>query len=138
MCLSRMKPKLYLLLTIICLIISCNSDDNLPVSELERKIELLKNEINETIDASTSETTDDCRTAYIKGGDGCEPIYVYGIVGIDTLALENLFGELSNTQTELYILAGGPVCDLAFPAKDSLINGTCKACFESEGGYECF
>lgn len=138
-CLTNMKSILYLLIpTILCLIFSCNSDDNLSVSELENEIEQLENEIDKIIEVSTGETSNDCRTAYIPGGNGCGPIYVYGILGIDTTELANLFDELSKTQTELYNLESGPVCDLAFPEKDSLINGTCRGCFGSEGNYECF
>ena len=133
-----MKSISYLLLTILCSTFACNSDDGLSASELENRIEQLQSEINKTIVLSTGETSNDCRTTYIPGGNGCGPIYVYGILGIDTLELENLFDQLSRTQTELYNLEGGPVCNLAFPAKDSLINGTCKACFGTEGNYECF
>jgi hypothetical protein len=123
---------------IICLTFSCNTDDSLSAPELKRKVDELKTQITGIMDVSTGETSDDCRTRYIQGGDGCGPIYVYGVVGIDTLELENLFAELSNTQTELYKLEGGPVCRIAFPAKDSLINETCKACFGTEGNYECY
>lgn len=136
MCLMTMRTTIYALLTFICLTFSCN-DDNLTASEFEAKIEQLKTEIDGIIDVSTGETSEDCRTISIPGGNGCGPIYVYGVVGIDTIALENLFDELSNNQAELHNLEGGPVCDLAFPAKDSLINGTCKACFGSKGNYEC-
>ncbi|UXP33026.1 hypothetical protein N6H18_03525 [Reichenbachiella agarivorans] len=133
-----MRTTFYILLTFICLTFSCNEDDNLTASELEAKIERLTTKINGIIDASTGETSEDCRTTYIPGGNGCGPIYVYGVMGIDTLELENLFGELSNSQTELYNLKGGSVCDLEFPAKDSLISGSCKACFGIERNYECF
>lgn len=132
-----MKSIYYVLLTILSLSFGCNADDSLTTSELERKIDNLKNEINGIIDKSTGLTSNDCRTISISGGNGCGPIYIYGVVGIDTLALESLFDQLSNTQADLYNIERGPVCDLAFPAKDSLINGTCKACFVSEGVFEC-
>ncbi|MBL3658644.1 hypothetical protein [Fulvivirga sediminis] len=133
-----MKATSYIILAIICSTFACNSDDSLSTSELENRIERLQNEINKTIDLSTGKTSKDCRIKYIPGGNGCGPIYVYGILGIDTLELKSLFDQLSGTQAELYNLEGGPVCDLAFPTKDSLINGTCRACFEKEGNYECF
>ena len=133
----KMKSTLYSLLAVICFTFSC-SDDNLSASELEAKIDQLQSEIDEIIDISTGETSEDCRTRIILGGNGCGPIYVYGVLGIDTLELEGLFDELGSAQTTLYNLEGGPVCDLAVPAKDSLINGVCKGCFVSQEEYECF
>ncbi|MFY0605790.1 MAG: hypothetical protein JXR10_03685 [Cyclobacteriaceae bacterium] len=132
-----MHSKIILLLVTFCLVIGCESDEPLSASELEKKIEQLKSEINEQIQMSTGNTSDDCRTTVIPGGNGCGPIYVYGVVGIDTLALEQLFDELSQAQTELYNIEFGPVCDLYFPPKDSLINGTCKACYEADGNWDC-
>jgi hypothetical protein len=78
---------------IICLTFSCNTDDSLSAPELKRKVDELKTQITGIMDVSTGETSDDCRTRYIQGGDGCGPIYVYGVVGIDTLELENLFAD---------------------------------------------
>ncbi len=143
-----MKPIFYILLMILCSTYACNSDDSLPasdvelehalaVAELENRIEQLKNEIDKTIDLSTGQTSNDCRTTAIPGGNGCGPVYVYGILGIDTLELGNLFEDLSSAQTELFNLEGGPVCDLAYPVKDSLINGSCRACYIKDGGIEC-
>ncbi len=133
-----MKNVFYTLLGLVCLTYSCESDNDLSASELKVRIEQLATEIGSIVELSTGETSDDCRTTYIGGGNGCGPIYVYGVLGIDTMELEGLFDELSIMQTELYSLELGPVCDLAFPAKDSLINGSCKACFVSEGVFECF
>ncbi len=133
-----MKHNIFILLTILWLSLSCSSDDSLTASLLEDKIEKLQNEIVAVIEKSTGETSADCRTTLIPGGNGCGPIYVYGVLGIDTLELESLFDELSSAQTDLYNLQGGPVCDIAFPAKDSLINGSCKACFQFDEMFECF
>ncbi|MFT7018754.1 MAG: hypothetical protein ACJASO_000931 [Cyclobacteriaceae bacterium] len=132
-----MKTVCYTLLTLICLSYGC-TDDEPSATELAARVDQLTVEISEIVESSTGETSDDCRTTYIPGGNSCGPIYVYGVLGIDTIALENLFDELSIVQTDLYNLEGGPVCFLLFPAKDSLINGTCKACYGSEANYECF
>jgi len=132
----RYTPYL-LLLAFFLVVTSCTKEDDLSPAELQRQIQGLKERIDEIIAASTGETSEDCRTVYIPGGNHCGPIYVYGVGGIDTLELEGLFKELSHAQTELYALEGGPACDLASPAKDSLINGKCTACFGSEGNFEC-
>lgn len=132
-----MKLNLLVPLVLVILFFDC-SDDDPTREELVSKIEMLNTEIHQMITISTGESSFDCRTRYITGGNGCGPIFIYGIMGIDTLQIENLFLELSETQSELYKLEGGSVCDLAFPAKDSLINGTCKACFSSEDNFECF
>lgn len=129
--LESMKSTFYKLLLFVT--IGCNSDDGTAL-ELRNKVDQLKTQINGIITVSTGETSEDCRTISIPGGNGCGPVYVYGVLGIDTLALERLFDELSKTQTELFNLEGGPVCDLSFPAKDSLIHGTCVGCYE---GFEC-
>ena len=87
---------------------------------------------------STGESSADCRTSYINGGNGCGPIYVYGVLEINTLALDQLFQEFSEAQTALFELEEGPVCDLIFHSKDSLINGSCKACYGEVDNFDCF
>ncbi len=135
-----MKKKVYLLLIFAYLGLACTSDDILSAPELETKIEQLENEIKGLIEASTGESSNDCRTAYIDGGDGCGPVYIYGIKGIDTVNLERLFHKLGKTKTALFNLQGLNICRIAIPSKDSLIAGTCRGCFETEGEgiYECF
>jgi hypothetical protein len=114
------------------------SEDELSTEELKSRIVGLNSEIDQLSELSTGESSADCRTKYIAGGNGCGPILVYGILGIDTLQIEELFIKLSEAQTALYNLEGGPVCDLGFPAKDSLINGKCLACYGNLEAFECF
>lgn len=116
---------------------ACSPDEELSTEELKIEINRLKEEINQIIANSTGETSADCRTKYIAGGNSCGPILVYGIKNIDTVYLEDLFNQLSERKTELFELEGGPVCMLLFPSKDSLINGICKPCFETDDGFRC-
>ena len=135
--------KLYTLLVLIALMFfACDSGEGeLTIEKLEFKINRINSEISQLVENSTGNTSEDCRTQFISGGDDCGPVIVYGIVGIDTSRLQNLFAELSNAQTALFELQENkPVCDIAFPAKDSLINGKCLGCYPTqiENTFECF
>ncbi|MEO1655070.1 MAG: hypothetical protein AAFU64_16100 [Bacteroidota bacterium] len=129
----------WLLIIFLFLSLACQSDDP-SQEELEARIERLKTDIGNLIDLSTGRNSDDCRTRVILGGDGCGPVYVYGIQGIDTLQLENLFLELGATQDALFALKGGPICSIAIPNLDSLIEGQCRACYlvDTLNNLECF
>ena len=121
---------------------ACDSGEGeLTIEKLEFRINRINSEISQLVESSTGRTSDDCRTKFISGGDDCGPVIVYGIVGIDTTRLQNLFAELSEAKAALFELQENkPVCDIAFPAKDSLINGKCLGCYPTaiENTFECF
>ena len=134
-----LKTVTFFLLTICLIAYSCSQDDDENAADLMNQIERIEAEIDVLIEVSTGQTSDDCRTRFIGGGNGCGPFYTYGIEGIDTVQLENLFQQLSRTKAALFNLQGGPVCTIIEPAKDSLINEQCKLCFENpDGTLDCF
>ncbi|MEO1655071.1 MAG: hypothetical protein AAFU64_16105 [Bacteroidota bacterium] len=137
-----MKPlRIFIFVFLLTLPWACQEIEE-PLSEeaLLAHISQIKTQIDSLIGLSTGLSSGDCRTYYIPGGNGCGPIYTYGVQRIDTTQLENLFLELASKQNILYSRYPGPVCDLSFPVKDSLIDGTCQACYvtDSLNNLSCF
>lgn len=135
MTMNKMLKSILFFLPIICLLCySCSSDEDKVAEVLMNTIENLEAEIDALIETSTGESSDDCRTVFIGGGNRCGPFYAYGIVGVDTARLELLFQQLGRAKDELFNLQGGPVCDVIPPYKDSLINGECRFCHATFDG----
>ena len=129
---------IYLLFSLsTIMLINCEKNT---IGNLNNKIEKTQREILNIVQNSTGESTADCRTRFISGGDDCGPFYTYGIKEIDTLELEKLFDKLSMLKTELWLAQEEKfVCDIISPEKDSLISGKCEACYVDEDlSFNCF
>lgn len=137
-----MKTKLSIILLSIIFLFSCSNDDTESITSegLQEMIDETNIEIQALVDNSTGTSTQDCRTRFIGGGNGCGPIITYGINGVDTLELEAKFNKLSDLKDELWEKQDvKEVCSIAFPDKDSLISGKCLSCYGNiESGFECF
>lgn len=134
-----MKKPILTLIVLTNLIYGCDMDEK--QIDLKTRLTEVNAAIDELIDESKAQSSDDCRTKLVGGGDNCSnPIFTYGV--LDTGRLEALFTELGELKEELFLLGDGVTCDVEWtaPEKDSLINGVCKAChvLGLDENYECF
>lgn len=123
---------LYLLIALV--LFSCKRD-KYDKEYCDNTIEQKIAEINQLIEPTTADTNSQCRLYYLLKGDGCGPIFVYSINGVDTVLLQKKFDELGDIEQECMEQMqedGIPIvmCDRIFPDTFLIVNSKCVGCYK--------